>query len=115
MQNMQNKENGDWISVCPLSDLVKNRGICALLADQQVAIFLVEDKLYAVGNFDPFSKANVISRGIVGDIDNELVVASPIYKQHFSLTTGKCIEEPEQALPLYQAKIIDGWVCLETK
>ena len=48
-----------------------------------------------MGNLDPFSRANVLSRGIVGDLKGELVVASPVYKQHFSLRTGQCVEDPD--------------------
>ncbi|MDH4573957.1 nitrite reductase (NAD(P)H) small subunit family protein [Salinicola acroporae] len=55
-------------------------------------------ELYAVDNHDPFSGANVIGRGIVGDLNGELVVASPIYKQHFRLRDGLCLEDPDQRL-----------------
>jgi assimilatory nitrate reductase catalytic subunit len=58
---------------------------------------------------------NVLSRGIVGDLGGELVVASPLYKQHFSLITGRCLEEPEHAVPVYLARIHEGqvWVRAE--
>ncbi len=40
--------------------------------------------MYALDNFDPASsRANVLSRGLTGDLQNERVVASPIYKNHF--------------------------------
>ena len=73
--------------VCELDQILENAGVCALVGGEQVAIFRVDGKVHAVGNKDPFSGANVLSRGIVGDVKGELVVASPIYKQHFSLTT----------------------------
>lgn len=57
-----------------------------------------EPELYALDNHDPFSGANVIGRGIVGDLGGELVVASPIYKQHFRLRDGQCLEDPERRL-----------------
>jgi nitrite reductase/ring-hydroxylating ferredoxin subunit len=34
-----------------------------------------------------------LSRGIVGSVGEHLVVASPIYKQHFCLQTGACMED----------------------
>ena len=74
----------------PLDDIVPNTGVCALANGRQVAMFrLDDDSLYAIGNHDPFSRANVLSRGIVGDLKGEVVVASPVYKQHFSLATGQ--------------------------
>jgi len=66
-------------------------------------VFRVRDAVFAIGNYDPASDANVLSRGIVGDIGGEIVVASPIYKQHFSLITGRCLEEPRFAsLPIWR-------------
>jgi NAD(P)H-dependent nitrite reductase small subunit len=57
--------------------------------------------VHAIGNHDPFSRANVLSRGIVGDLKGELVVASPVYKQHFSLASGRCLEDPSVRLQVY--------------
>ena len=91
------------VRVCRLEDIVPDTGVCALVAGEQVAVFRVEEKVYAVGNRDPFSRANVLSRGIVGDLKGELVVASPVYKQHFSLLTGRCLEDPSVSVPVYRA------------
>lgn len=98
-------------TICNLNDLAKNSGICALLAidgqEQQVAIYYLpetEQKVFAIGNWDPLGQANVMSRGIVGNVGEELVVASPLYKQHFSLITGKCLEE-DQSVPIFKVAI----------
>jgi nitrite reductase (NADH) small subunit len=94
-----------WTHVCRLDDIVPNTGVCALVSDRQVAIFrLDDDSLYALGNYDPFSRANVLSRGIVGDVKGEIVVASPVYKQHFSLATGRCIEDTSVSVPVYEVR-----------
>lgn len=90
----------------PLEDLVPNGGVCALLGDRQVAVFYLPSlspAVYAIDNHDPLGHANVLSRGIVGDIDGEPVVASPLYKQHFSLRTGRCMEDEEVQIPVYAA------------
>lgn len=94
--------------VCRLEDIVPNSGVCALVGSEQVAVFRLDDgRIFALGNRDPFSGANVLSRGIVGDINGELVVASPVYKQHFSLVTGRCIEDASVSVPIYQTRV-DG-------
>lgn len=94
--------------VCEQRDLVENSGVCVLVDGQQVALFWIHqqgvDQVFALGNFDPFSQANVMSRGIVGCWKGELAVASPMYKQHFSLLSGQCLEQPEQRLPVYQVR-----------
>ena len=104
------------IRVCLLEDIVPNAGVAALVAGEQVAIFRLEDNnVHAVGNQDPFSRANVLSRGIVGDLKGELVVASPVYKQHFSLRTGRCLEDTSARIPVYTARIEEGWVVVEPR
>ena len=96
------------MKVCRLEEIVPNCGVCALVAGEQVAVFrLDDDRVFALGNRDPFSGANVLSRGIVGDINGELVVASPVYKQHFSLLTGRCIEDATVSVPVYRV-LVDG-------
>jgi len=91
--------------VCRLDDIVPDTGVCALVGGEQIAVFRIQQEVYAIGNRDPFSGANVLARGIVGDLNGELVVASPVYKQHFSLLTGRCIEDPSVSVPVYRARV----------
>ena len=101
----------NWITVCNKEDLIADSGLCALLegeqGEEQVAIFLVgkTDKLYAICNYDPIGDANVLSRGIIGSIDDQLVVASPLYKQHYNLETGVCLEDPDVILKVYKVRV----------
>ncbi len=102
-----------WTPVCQLQDLIDNAGICVLFNDCQVALFRTSaSDLYAIDNFDPFSKANVLSRGICGDLQGQPVVASPIYKQHFNLQTGQCIEDESVSVPVYAVRVVDDAVQL---
>jgi len=102
----------EWVEVCAFDDLLPWYGACALVRGRQVAIFRVGEgqDLYAIDNYDPIGRANVLSRGIVGDIGGELCVASPLYKQHFSLKTGQCIEQKEVSVPVYGVRVVDGRV-----
>ena len=96
----------DWIPVCRLKDIVPNTGVCALVHGRQVAVFRVgDDTLFALANYDPFSKANVLSRGIVGDLKGEVVVASPVYKHHFALRSGQCIEDEAVKLDVFPVRL----------
>jgi NAD(P)H-dependent nitrite reductase small subunit len=107
-----NVDMKEWVAVCRLDDIVPNTGVCALLGGRQVAVFrLDDDSVYAMSNHDPFSRANVLSRGIVGDLQGELVVASPVYKQHFSLVSGRCLEDPQVRVAVYPARL-DGDVVM---
>jgi len=102
----------EWVEVCPVADLMVDEGQCALVKGRQVALFRLSgcDAIYALDNHDPFSEANVISRGIVGDIQGRVVVASPVYKQHFELESGRCLEDETVALPRYPVRVVDGRV-----
>ena len=102
------------VRICPLDDIVPNTGVAALVDGEQVAVFRLDDDIvYAIGNLDPFSRANVLSRGIVGDLNGELVVASPVYKQHFSLRTGHCLEDASVRVPVHEARIEEGFIVIE--
>jgi nitrite reductase (NADH) small subunit len=101
------EDNAGWAQVCALTEIVPNTGVCCLIGREQVAVFRVgeADELYAVSNFDPFSRANVMSRGIVGDRAGRPKVASPIYKQNFALDTGECFDDPGVRLLTYEVRV----------
>ena len=101
-----------WTRACPMHRLLPGRGVAVLLpGGAQAALFLLPDeKLFAVGNIDPFGRAAVMSRGITGDRRGEPTVASPLGKQVFSLVDGRCLDDQEKALPIYDVRVVDGFV-----
>lgn len=88
----------DLLEVCSLDALAPERGVAALLERHggppvQVALFrLLDDEVLAVQQLDPYSGANVMSRGIVGTRGGEPTVASPVFKQVFALRSGLCLD-----------------------
>jgi nitrite reductase (NADH) small subunit len=107
---LESTQINQWTTVCNLDQILPNTGVCALLADRQIAVFRVDDELYAIDNYDPFSKAYVLSRGIVGDRQGIPKVASPIYKQNFNLQTGQCFDEPSINIPTYPVRVMENQV-----
>jgi nitrite reductase (NADH) small subunit len=105
-----------WTRVCRLDELTPGRGAVARVRGDQVAVFRVRtsdaaDDVFALGNLDPFSGAQVLSRGIVGDAGGIPKVASPVYKQGFDLRTGACFDDPAVSVPSYPVTVSDdGWV-----
>jgi nitrite reductase (NADH) small subunit len=89
-------------------------GVCARVRGAAVAVFRVGDRVYALGNRDPFTGASVLSRGIVGDRGGVLKVSSPLHKQSFSLETGVCLDDPAVAVPVYRCRVVDGVVEIGT-
>jgi nitrite reductase (NADH) small subunit len=100
-----------WATVCRLDDLLPGRGAAALVGDEQVAVFrLGGGEVRAIGNHDPVSGANVLSRGIVGTRRGRAVVASPMHKQAYDLETGVCLDLPHLSVPVFAARVSDGLV-----
>ncbi|MBA9005643.1 MULTISPECIES: nitrite reductase small subunit NirD [Thermomonospora] len=98
-----------WHDVCAYDDLLPERGAAALVEGVQVAIFRTFDgDLYALSNFDPFSGAYVMARGILGTRGGTPTVASPMYKQVFDLATGRCLDDAEVALPTFRIRRTPG-------
>jgi len=97
-----------WINVCAIDQILPNTGVCALVEGEQIAIFRVgeTEEVYAIA-YDPFSKAFVLSRGLVGDRNGILKVASPIYKQNFSLQTGQCLDDETVSVPTFPVRVVE--------
>ncbi len=101
-----------WVTVCTIEQILPNTGVCALVRGQQIAVFRVGDgtEVYALSNYDPFSKAFVLSRGIVGDRNGVAKVASPIYKQNFSLQTGQCLDDETVSVRTFAVRVVEQQV-----
>lgn len=107
-----------WQPLCRRADLVAFSGVVAWLETSaaQVALFYLPGHtpaLYALDHLDPFSKACVIGRGIVGDLDGAPVIASPLYKQHFRLSDGQCLEDESVKLRTWPVRFDGDRVVIE--
>ncbi|MGR9044141.1 MAG: nitrite reductase small subunit NirD [Gammaproteobacteria bacterium] len=104
----------EWIDVCHIDDLQPDSGVCALVNGKQVAIFYMpkDQAVFAIDNYDPFGQANVLSRGMIGDIGGIPMVASPLYKQHYNLQTGVCFEDDSVKVEVYDIRIDNGRVAV---
>ena len=100
-----------WFAVCGYDDLTPERGACVLVEERQIALFRTYDGgVHALSNRDPFSGAYVLSRGIVGSRGGLPTVASPMYKQVFDLTTGRCLDDPAVGVATFGVRVGDGRV-----
>lgn len=102
--------------VCRLDQIDAEGGVLALVGGEAVAVFRThDDRVFALSNYDPIGGASVLARGIVGDRGGVPYVASPLHKQGFDLSTGRCLDSPagqEIRVPAYEAGVADGvvWV-----
>ncbi|MGB1765412.1 nitrite reductase small subunit NirD [Alloalcanivorax xenomutans] len=96
----------EWKAVCKVDEILPGTGVGVRLPEGQAALFRTRDgQLHALDNMDPFSRANVISRGLLGSLGGTRVVASPLYKQHFCLETGRCLEDETVSLTVYPVRL----------
>lgn len=101
----------NWTAICAFDDILPNTGVCALVEDRHVAIFRVgQDQCFAIDNVDPKNGASVLSRGLIGNLGDKIVVASPLYKHHFDLKTGECLESPDLSVRAHEVRIDSGRV-----
>ena len=101
--------------VCYLVELLPERPVAVLVDGRQVALVrLHDDRVHAVGMWDPFARANVMGRGLVGSkvVDGEdvPVIFSPMYKQAYDLRTGRCLSDADVALGTWEVAVADGQV-----
>ena len=109
--NALNAATAHWTAVCALDDILPNTGVCARVGERHIAVFRVgAQQLYAIDNVDPKSRASVLSRGLVGNLGQRIVVASPLYKHHFDLRNGECLEAPAHSVRAHAVRVEGGRV-----
>ncbi|MFC4493166.1 nitrite reductase (NAD(P)H) small subunit [Streptomyces ovatisporus] len=100
------RDGAGWFTVCRLDALTPGRGVGALLpCGTQAAVFMDRaGHLHVIGNRDPFTGAYVLSRGLLGSADGMPFVASPLLKQRFDLRTGRCLDDPDVSVPVFDCR-----------
>lgn len=101
-----------WHPVCTLEDLVAHSGVALLIhpagqASQAVALFWrpgAEPELTALAHRDPVSGVEVLAHGLLCESQGVWSVASPLYKQHYRLSDGVCLEQPEIRVTTWPVK-----------
>jgi len=97
--------------ICHLDAIEVEGGVTALVDGEAVAVFRTyDDAVFALANYDPFSQASVLARGIIGTRGGVPFVASPIHKQAFDLRTGQCLDDPGVRVPTYDVHVGDDGV-----
>jgi len=104
-KNEKGIKMSEFIKVCTTNDLVKNSGVAALVQDTQIALFYINGQVFALNNYDPIGQANVMSRGMIGDLKGQLMVAAPLQKQHYNLQTGECLDVEGVSINTYETKL----------
>jgi 3-phenylpropionate/trans-cinnamate dioxygenase ferredoxin subunit len=97
-----------WTKIVPRSQLRPGAGVRVEFGDHRVAIFLVGDDVYAIGDRCSHAEAS-LAEGFI--LDHE--VECPRHGSTFDLRTGEPDALPAtRPVPTYQVKVEDGDVYL---
>jgi len=72
-----------------------------------------DEKIYALSNWDPIGKANVLYRDLIASVKEKTVVVWPDNKQRFCLLSGQCLDDAQQKVAVYPCRIVDQQVQLQ--
>ncbi|MCE9573099.1 MAG: nitrite reductase small subunit NirD [Deltaproteobacteria bacterium] len=100
-----------WTFVCALGEILRGTGVCALVAGRQIAVFrLADDRVYALDSRDPYSGANVLARGRIGERGGVATVTSPTHPRSFALASGVCLDDRRVVVPSYVVRVRAGMI-----
>lgn len=87
-------------------------GIGARLGERRTTLFRFGDRVYVLDNRESGSVANILLHGLLGDIDGEPVVISPLYRQRIRPRDGWPYSGSEQMARAWLVRVENGkvWV-----
>lgn len=99
--------NSEWVEVGAVQDFPQDGGAAIKYGDVQIAVFNFTSRgeWYACQNMCPHKNAFVLSRGILGDVNNSPKVACPLHKKPFSLENGESLSGEEFSVKVFPVKV----------
>ncbi len=104
-----------WIEVGSVSDFPRDGGAAVKVGDVQIAVFNFASRgeWYACQNMCPHKNALVLSRGILGDVNDTPKIACPLHKKTFSLKSGECLSGEDYSVKTFPIQIDAGKVLVQ--
>jgi nitrite reductase (NADH) small subunit len=102
----------EWFKAAHTSEFPENGGAAVMVNGKQIAIFNFTSRgeWYASQNVCPHKLEMALSRGLIGDSDDEPKVSCPFHKKNFSLHTGECMNDDNYSINIYPVEIRDEYV-----
>ena len=92
----------EFTKVCSVDDLKEKVGKRFFVDDVEIAVFKVNEKIYALNNICPHQKSAIIYDGFIEDCK----VICPAHGWEFNLSDGKMAKD-RKGLDSYEVKVID--------
>jgi 3-phenylpropionate/trans-cinnamate dioxygenase ferredoxin component len=97
------------VEVAQLDALPRGRGVRVTIGDNRIAMFRVDDRVYAIGDRCSHAEAS-LAEGELWDTS----VECPRHGSEFDLETGEPHALPAtEPVPVYEVSIVDGTVFLD--
>ncbi len=104
----------EFTFACTTQELPKNceRGKVIVIEDREIAIFNINDVIYATSNICPHEMSPVLATGTLDCAAR--TVTCPLHNWIFDIPTGKLIGA-SGSIPVYDVKLEDGEVWVREK
>ncbi len=99
-----------WVTLCSLEELPEGFAKAVVIGHQEIALFNVEGKIYALRNFCPHRGAPLSE----GFIENHRVICS-WHGWQFDLSTGELVLNPRVRVETYPVRVVDGEIQIPLK
>ncbi|MFA3782650.1 nitrite reductase small subunit NirD [Melioribacteraceae bacterium 4301-Me] len=100
----------EFKKVCSYSELKEKVGKKFFVDDVEIAIFKVENEIFAVSNICPHQKTHLIHEGLVENCK----VICPVHGWEFDLKTGQ-LPSNRKGLNTYEVEVINDNVYVKAK
>lgn len=97
-----------WEKVAALGDLYDDTGTVVTVNDNELALFRVEDRVYAIDNECPHRQGPLGE----GDLEGEIVTC-PFHAWQVNVRTGEVVDFPDMCTRTYPCRIEGGDVMVE--
>lgn len=96
------------VEVTKLEELPRERGVLVKVGDQRIALFRIDDNVYAIGDRCSHAEASLAEGEVFDD-----AVECPRHGSEFDLATGEPSSLPATSpVPIYEVTVEDGTVYL---
>lgn len=101
-----------WFKAGTIEDFPSNGGGCVKYKNKQIAIIKFDrrNQWFACQNLCPHKMEMVLSRGMIGSMDDIPKIACPMHKKTFSLIDGSNLNGDDLKIATYPVKIVDELV-----
>ncbi|MER9178421.1 non-heme iron oxygenase ferredoxin subunit [Mesorhizobium sp. M0955] len=99
-------QNSEWIIFCALSDLEEDTVTPAEIDDKRIAIYLIDNKVYATTNVCSHAFALLSDGWLEGTL-----IECPLHGAQFEITSGEVVQGPADCpITVFETKVESGQV-----